>query len=100
MEHTHRLNDLRHHGRMRWLGDERAWIASPDDVVAALADDGYREYKREEARSARHRPAAGGVWQGLNEETGSVASAVWINRMPSNDTLIFIEIDGQPVRGA
>ncbi len=99
MEHMHHINDLRQHGRMRWLGHERGWVASPDEVVNALADEGYQEYKREEARTVRHRPSIGGVWQGLNERTGSVASAIWVNRAPTDETLVFIEIDGQPLRG-
>ncbi len=100
MEHMDCLLNLRQHGRMRWLGDERGWVASPDEVVNALADAGYQEYKREEARTLRHRPAIGGVWQGLNERTGSVASAIWVTRAPSDETVVFIEIDGQPLRDA
>ncbi len=99
MEQMHGLNDLRQHGRMRWLDDERGWVASPEEIVAALADEGYQEYKREEARTLRHQPAIGGVWQGLNERTGSVASAIWVTRAPSAEPLVFIEIDGQPLRG-
>jgi hypothetical protein len=38
------------------------------------------------------------VWQGLNRATGHVASAVWVisdRRQP----LVFIDIDGEPLRG-
>ena len=97
MEEMRRLNELREDGRMRWLGDERAWIARSGEIVAALADEGFEEYKREEARSGRSRRAAGGVWAGLNTRTGAVAAAIWVKRPPTEDALVFIEIDGRPI---
>lgn len=90
-----RFDDLRRDGRMRWLPSERAWSARPDEVVDALVHEGYAEYKREIARNARH--PAGGMWQGLNTETGSVASAIWVRRLPADDTIVFIDIDGRSV---
>jgi hypothetical protein len=66
MEEIRRLNELRGDGRMRWLDGEQGWIARPDEIVAALADEGFEEYKGEEARSGRSRRAAGGVWAGIN----------------------------------
>jgi hypothetical protein len=94
MDETHRLDDLKRGGRMRWLSGERAWIAQPDEVVDALAHDGYQEYKREIARSGQQ--SAGGMWQGINE-TGSVASAIWIRRPVDEETIVFIDIDGRPL---
>ena len=39
---------------MHWAGD--GWIAEPDEVVEALARDGFEECKREVARNpADHR---------------------------------------------
>lgn len=90
-----RLDDLKRDGRMRWLADERAWVAHPDDVVDALAGDGYEEYKREIARSGR--AARGGVWQGINTSTGSVASAIWVRRPSADEAIVFIDIDGRPL---
>jgi len=94
-----RLNELREHGQMMWTGHEQAWIARPDEVVSALAHEGFEEYKREEATHRRGRRAAGGVWQGLNTHTGSVASAIWVSRSTPEEALVFIDIDGVPVEG-
>jgi hypothetical protein len=39
------------------------------------------------------------VWQGLDTDTGSVASAIWATRAETDDVIIFIDIDGDPVQG-
>jgi hypothetical protein len=39
------------------------------------------------------------VWQGLDIETGSVASVIWIKRGITDDATVFIDIDGEPVVG-
>jgi len=80
---------------MRWTG--HGWIAEPDEVLAALAGEGFEECKREVARDPVNRAPAGGVWQGLNARTGEVASAVWV-RSP-DQSLVFIEIGGRPLDG-
>jgi len=90
------LNELRVTGKMRWLGAADAWLAEADEVVRALASDGFEECKHEEARDRRHR-SRNGVWQGLNHATGGVASAVWVGS-DYRDQLVFIDIDGEPVR--
>jgi hypothetical protein len=90
-----RLEGLRRDGRMRWHDGAHGWYAQPDDIVHALALDGYEECKREVAR--RGRDTSGGVWQGLNVRTGSVASAVWARRAPGGEALVFIDIDGRPL---
>jgi hypothetical protein len=94
-----RLNELRVHGHMTWTGHEQAWIARPDEVVSALANEGFEEYKREVTTHRRDRRAAGGVWQGLNTHTGAVASAIWVSRSTPEQALVFIDIDGVPVEG-
>jgi hypothetical protein len=88
-----RLRELCRMGRMRWAGN--GWIAEPEEVVEALAHDGFQECKREVARNPGARRATGGVWQGLNNQTGAVASAVWVES--PDQKLIFIEIDGRPL---
>jgi hypothetical protein len=90
-----RLLELCRVGRMRWTG--QGWIAEPEEVVEALARDGFQECKREVARNPVDRRQAGGVWQGLNNETGAVASAVWVKS--PEQSLVFIEIDGRPLAG-
>ena len=61
---------------MRWMGE--GWRAEPDEVVNALASEGFEECKREVARNPVDHAQSGGVWQGLNAQTGAVASAVWV----------------------
>ena len=80
---------------MHWAGD--GWIAEPDEVVEALARDGFEECKREVARNPADHRQAGGVWQGLNAHTGAVASTVWVNS--PDHSLVFIEINGHPLAG-
>lgn len=94
-----RLEELCTHGQMRWTGQEDAWLARPDDVVSALSHEGFEEYKREVAHGRRGRRPTGGVWQGLNSRTGAVASAIWVTRPEADQALVFIDIDGEPVRG-
>jgi hypothetical protein len=99
MDERHRLDDLQAHGRMTRIHGERGWLARPGDVVSALARQGYQEYKHEVTRSGRDRQPTGGVWQGLNTQTGSVASAIWVSRPEAADALVFIDIDGRPLTG-
>ncbi len=95
--HEHdRLDDLRAHGRMHWLDDAQAWRAEPDEVMRALADQGYQECKREIARTPRSGVVTGGVWQGMNPHTGAVASTVWFRTATATPT-VFISINGQPL---
>ena len=93
-----RLNELREDGRMQWSANERAWAVEPGVVVQALAGDGFQEYKHEVTRSRPDRAPTGGVWQGLDRRTGTVASAIWVQR-PDAAPLVFIDIDGRPVEG-
>jgi len=98
MEAPESFDQLRAHGRMVWLGPARGWMADPEDVVGALSQDGFQEVKREVARLPR-RPPTGGVWQGLNHQTGAVASAIWVTRAQTEGPLMFIDIDGNPITG-
>lgn len=97
MEGTNRLHELRDSDRMQWLDAARGWRAEPDDVVNALAADGFQECKREVARVPRA-PASGGVWQGVDHKTGAVASTIW-TREPGGTPIVFITINGQPLQG-
>jgi hypothetical protein len=94
MDQGNRFSEMKRDGRLRYAARERAWIAQPDEVVDALAQQGYSEYKREVARNGRN--ANGGMWQGIDARTGSVASAIWVNRPTDTGVLVFIDIDGQP----
>ncbi len=100
MNDPHALTALRTRGRMAWTTRGSAWVAQPGEVIEALAHDGFEEYRREVARVGADREPPGGVWQGLNRETGAVASAIWVRRAATPEALIFIDIDGQPVEAS
>jgi hypothetical protein len=95
---NHRFEAFQPGGRMTWGRDEGGWIARPEEIVDTLSRDGYQEYKREVTRSRRDRQPTGGMWQGLNIETGSVASVIWVRR-GADDATVFIDIDGEPLVG-
>lgn len=89
------LEALRAQVRMTWSTAERGWAAPPEDVVIALTHDGFQECKREMTTSRRDRRPAGGVWEGLDARTGSVASVIWVNCQASPEAIIFIAVDGE-----
>ena len=99
MEGLQGLNELQLSGKMHWCEIEHAWAAQPRDVVEALAHEGFAECKLAVTRSRRDRPPTGGVWQGLNLQTGAVASAIWVQRAPDAASLVFIDIDGELIDG-
>jgi len=99
MEELAGLSELRQNGKMHWSEHDRAWAAEPRDVVAALTHEGFAEYKLAVTRSRRDRPPTGGVWQGLNLQTGAVASAIWVQRAPDAESIVFIDIDGELLGG-
>lgn len=89
------VNELREQSRMIWSGQEHGWIAAPEEIVNALSTDGFEECKREVTTSRRDSQPAGGLWQGINTRTGSVASAIWLNRPAWHLAIVFIEVDGE-----
>ena len=91
------LNALREQGGMTWIEDGRAWIAAPAEVLTALADDGFEECKREMTTSRGDCRPVGGVWQGINPRTGSVASVIWVAQPAPHAAMVFIEIDGESI---
>lgn len=93
------LDDLRVDGRIHWDALEHGWVAEPNEVFAALARAGFDEYKREIACSRRGCDATGGIWQGLDSRTGSVASAVWVKPAEIDAVVVFVDIDGEPLTG-
>jgi hypothetical protein len=91
------LNDLREQGRMTWSQPLGGWVAAPAEVLDALAKGGFEECKRELTASHRGCRPAGGVWQGINPRTGSVASAIWVTRPEPQEAVVFIQIDGESI---
>jgi hypothetical protein len=96
----HGLDELREQGKMTWIDEDHGWVAVPEDIVDALANDGFEECKRATTTSRRDLRPAGGVWQGLNRSTGSVASTIWMDRPSRPDSIVFITIDGESVKQA
>ena len=93
----HGLDELREQGKMTWIDEEHGWLAAPEDIVDALANDGFDECKRATTTSRRDLRPAGGVWQGVNRSTGSVASTIWMDRPSRAQPIVFITIDGESV---
>jgi len=89
------LNELREQGRMTWIEQEHGWVPAPEEILKALSKDGFEECKREMTTSRRDRRPAGGVWQGVDTRTGSVASAIWVDRPAWDEAVVFIAIDGE-----
>jgi len=94
---TRRLNELREQDRMTWMEDGQGWVGEPDEILNALAEDGFDECKRATTASRADCRPAGGVWQGINPRTGSVASAIWVARASGQPAMMFVEIDGQVI---
>ena len=93
------LDELRGDGRMTWSEAEQGWVAAPEEIVNALSSDGFEECKREVTTSRRDSRPAGGVWQGINPRTGTVASAIWVNRLLLPQAVVFITVDGASLSG-
>jgi hypothetical protein len=91
------LRELVNEGRIAWARDAQGWLARPDDIVDALAREGFAEFKADAARSRRDRAPAGGIWQGLDSRTGAVASAIWVRGEDDGRAVVFVEIDGTPI---
>ena len=91
------LKDLYKQGRMTGTEQGQRWIGRPDEVLGALATDGFYECHRETAASSRGRRPTDGEWDGVNPHTGSVASVTWTVRRASEPAMVFIEIDGESI---
>ena len=93
------FNALREHCRITWIEQEHGWAATPEDIVTVLSNEGFEECKREQTTSRPNRRPAGGLWQGVNPRTGSVASVIWVNRPAWPHDIVFIEVDGESLAG-
>ena len=96
----HQLDALERCGAICWRAQDHAWIGDPERVVEGLAQEGFHEYRREMAKCRRTRAASGGVWQGLDPRTGTVATVIWVAHRPASESRVFIEVDGRPVEGS
>jgi hypothetical protein len=89
------FDELRERSPMTWSEQEHGWTAAPEEILDALSDDGFEECKRALTTSRRDSQPAGGLWQGVNTHTGSVASAIWVTRPAWHHAIVFIEVDGE-----
>jgi len=98
------LDALREQGQMTWSEHADGWNGRPEEILRALGTDGFQECKREMTTSRGIATRLGGVWQGVNPHTKSVASVVWVGALGpaagdgvSRDRR---EYDGEPQKGA
>ena len=96
MEH---LEILERRGAMQWRSEQHAWNADPVQVMEALGQDGFAEYRREVAKDGHAHVPGGGMWQGLDPRTGAVATVIWVAHAPPPDVCVFIEVEGEWVEG-
>jgi len=89
------LKALCERGQTNWSNDEDGWNGMPEEMFLALGADGFQECKREMTTSRRDCRPVGGVWQGVNQETNSVASLIWVSRPAAQAAMLFLEIDGE-----
>jgi hypothetical protein len=79
---------------------DRAQVRDPEEIVDVLVRSGFHPYKQEVARTAQHH-AAGGLWLGLDERTGAVASVIWVARGDDGEPpQVFVEVDGHRLTSA
>jgi hypothetical protein len=91
------LNNLYTQGRMTWTEQGKGWIGRPEEVLRALAADGFYECHRETAASPSGRRPTEGAWDGVNPRTRSVASVTWTVQRAPEPPMVFIEIDGESI---
>jgi hypothetical protein len=89
---------LREHGRIAWIEQVYGWVTALEDVLSVLSTDGFSECKRETTTSRRDCHPAGGVWQGVDARTGSVASLVWVQHAAPPDASCSSRSTGSPSR--
>lgn len=98
MQGRNGVHEARSSGEASWpaMGYVRV-VTDPDQILSELAKDGFSECTREVLSRHRGCPPFGGLWQGLRQDTGAVASAVWINDAEVPRAIVFVDIDSEPV---
>ena len=99
MRQVNGFNALREQRGMTWIEPEHGWVAAPEAILKALSNEGFEECKHELTTSRRDRQPAGGLWQGVDTRTGSVASAIWVHHPAWQHAVVFIEVDGESLTG-
>ena len=91
------LKALREQGQMTWSPQADGWNGTPEEIFLALGADGFQECKNEMTRSRRDCRPVGSVRQGINPQTTSVATLIWMSRLAAQPAMLFLEIDGETV---
>ena len=91
------LNELREQGKMTWIEQEQGCVRGAGGNRNGTLEDGFEECKRQMTTSRGDKRPAGGVWQGVNPRTGSVASAIWVTRPAWHQAIV--DIDGESLKG-
>jgi hypothetical protein len=94
------FQELRHQRRMSGIAQQHGWVAVPEEIVGVLSQEGFEKCKGQTTTNRRDRQPADCLWQGVDARTGSVASATWVNRPGERYSLVFIEVDGEPLAAA
>lgn len=99
MNQREHLRDLSAAHEAIWVDRLHGWLASPEHIAEAFSSAGFQEYRREVVRSRRDCRPLGGLWQGLDGSTGSVASLIWVNTLGARHAIVFVDIDGRLLEG-
>ena len=99
MDGLDRFDTLRGAGKITWARESHGWLGTPEEIEAALREDGFREYRRETVRSGRDRRPTGGIWQGMREPAGAVASMIWVFLPEARQSLVFVDVNGTALGG-
>lgn len=91
------LNGLYMQGRVAWMEQTKSWIGRPEEVLGALATDGFYECQRETPAGPTEERPMEGAWDGVNPHTRSVASVTWTDRLSAAPPMVFIEINGDSI---
>jgi len=93
------LNGLCERGRITWAEREHGWVGMPEEILAALAMDGFHECAGQRSTSVAGDRPASGTWRGVNPRMRSMVAADWMSRPAAAAATLFIEIDSQSITG-
>jgi len=89
--------ELHDQGTMTWTEREHGWVAGPDEVLNALAGDGFEECSREMTTGRRDlRPARRMARRQWGHGIGGLGDLDCPRH--SAPALVFIELDGELIK--
>jgi hypothetical protein len=99
MNQSAHLHDLIQGHKAIWIDRLHGWLACPDDIVGSFSREGFQQYRCELIRGRCEHCPLGGLWEGLDESTGSVVSVIWVNRPGPREAIVYVDVDGLPLEG-